>query len=164
MVSRTIIQFLLLSAISASWSGFVMAQEKAELEQSLPLDELQAFAEVFGKIKSEYVDDASDVDLLRDAIQGMLAGLDPHSTFLEPEQFKDIRISTEGKFGGLGIEVTTEDGFIKVVSPIDGTPASDADIMAGDIVVKIDGVLVRGMNLRDAVDSMRGEPGTRLLN
>ncbi len=163
MVSRTIIQFLLLSAISASWSGFVMAQEKAELEQSLPLDELQAFAEVFGKIKSEYVDDASDVDLLRDAIQGMLAGLDPHSTFLEPEQFKDIRISTEGKFGGLGIEVTTEDGFIKVVSPIDGTPASDADIMAGDIVVKIDGVLVRGMNLRDAVDSMRGEPGTRIV-
>ena len=140
----------------------VFAQEKSEKEP-LPLDELQVFAEVFGKIKSEYVDEAEDVDLLRDAIQGMLNGLDPHSTFLEPEAFKEVRISTEGKFGGLGIEVTTEEGLIKVVAPIDGTPAADADIRAGDVIVMIDGKPVRGMDLREAVDSMRGEPGTRIV-
>lgn len=147
---------------AASLSSMVYAQDKAEIEP-LPLDELQVFAEVFGKIKNEYVDEASDVDLLRDAIQGMLNGLDPHSTFLEPDAFKEVRISTEGKFGGLGIEVTTEDGLIKVVAPIDGTPAADADIRSGDIIVMIDGKPVRGMDLRDAVDSMRGEPGTQIL-
>jgi carboxyl-terminal processing protease len=93
----------------------------------------------------------------------MLSGLDPHSTFLEPEAFKEIRISTEGKFGGLGIEVTTDGGLIKVVAPIDGTPAADADIAPGDVIVMIDGKPVRGMDLRDAVDSMRGEPGTRIV-
>jgi len=141
-------------------------EEDAEIEtgqEPLPLEELQVFAEVFGKIKSEYVDEESDVDLLRDAIRGMLNGLDPHSTFLEPEAFKEIRISTEGKFGGLGIEVTTEDDQIKVVTPIDGTPAADADIEPGDVIIMIDGKPVRGMNLRDAVDSMRGEPGTRIV-
>ena len=139
------------------------AQEKAGIDQDLPLDELQVFAEVFGKIKSEYVDEAGDVSLLRDAIKGMLNGLDPHSTFLEPEAFKEIRISTEGKFGGVGIEVTTNDGLITVVTPIDGTPAADADIQAGDLIVMIDGKPVGGMDLRDAVDSMRGEPGSRIV-
>ena len=129
----------------------------------LPLEELQVFAEVFGKIKSEYVDETSDVDLLRNAIQGMLSGLDPHSTFLEPEAFREVRISTEGKFGGLGIEVTTEGGLIKVVAPIDGTPAYDADIRSGDVIVRIDGQQVQGMDLREAVDGMRGEPGTRIV-
>jgi len=154
---------------AALWLGAAVAQDQdnatdnQELDNTLPLDELQVFAEVFGKIKSEYVDEASDVDLLRDAIRGMLSGLDPHSTFLEPEAFKEIRISTEGKFGGLGIEVTTEGGLIKVVTPIDGTPAADADIRPGDIIVMIDGKPVRGMDLRDAVDSMRGEPGTRIV-
>ncbi len=132
-------------------------------KSNLPLEELQVFAEVFGKIKSEYVDATSDADLLNDAIQGMLSGLDPHSTFLEPEAFREVRISTEGKFGGLGIEVTTEDGRIKVVAPIDGTPAYDADIRSGDVIVSIDGQQVRGMDLREAVDSMRGEPGTRIV-
>jgi carboxyl-terminal processing protease len=153
---------LLTSLFAAASLSMVYAQDKAENEP-LPLDELQVFAEVFGKIKNEYVDEASDVDLLRDAIQGMLNGLDPHSTFLEPEAFKEVRISTEGKFGGLGIEVTTEDGLIKVVAPIDGTPAADADIRSGDIIVMIDGKPVRGMDLRDAVDSMRGEPGTQIV-
>lgn len=149
---------------SESSDDDVIDELEAEDEgDALPLDELQVFAEVFGKIKSEYVDDASDVELLRDAIRGMLSGLDPHSTFLEPEAFEEIRISTEGRFGGLGIEVTTEDGLIKVVTPIDGTPAADADIRPGDIIVMIDGKPVRGMNVRDAVDSMRGEPGSRIV-
>ena len=159
---RYIQSFILPVLLVLGGVSFVFAQEKAEKEP-LPLDELQVFAEVFGKIKSEYVDEAEDVDLLRDAIRGMLSGLDPHSTFLEPEAFKEVRISTEGKFGGLGIEVTTEEGLIKVVAPIDGTPAADADIRAGDVIVMIDGKPVRGMDLREAVDSMRGEPGTRIV-
>ena len=153
---------LVAGLLIATFLSLAHAQDKAEKEP-LPLDELQVFAEVFGKIKSEYVDEADDVDLLRDAIQGMLNGLDPHSTFLEPEAFKEVRISTEGRFGGLGIEVTTEGGLIKVVAPIDGTPAADADIRPGDIIVMIDGKPVRGMDLREAVDSMRGEPGTRIV-
>ena len=164
----------LLVAVSLAWGSFAYGQddenaekdesaEKAAKPEPLPLEELQVFAEVFGKIKSEYVDESSDVDLLRDAIRGMLSGLDPHSAFLEPEAFKEIRISTEGRFGGLGIEVTTEDGLIKVVTPIDGTPAADADIEPGDVVIEIDGKPVTGLNLRDAVDSMRGEPGTRIV-
>ncbi len=132
-------------------------------ERTLPLEELQVFAEIFGKIKSEYVDEVTDVELLRNAIQGMLGGLDPHSVLLEPEEFREVRISTEGKFGGLGIEVALEDGLIRVVAPIDGTPAHDADIRSGDVIVRIDGQRVRGINLRDAVKSMRGEPGTRIV-
>ncbi len=134
-----------------------------EDEKTLPLEELRVFAEVFGKIKSEYVDEVSDVELLRNAIQGMLSGLDPHSILLEPEEFREVKISTEGKFGGLGIEVTIEDGLVRVVAPIDGTPAHDADIRSGDVIVRIDGQRVRGINLRDAVESMRGEPGTRIV-
>lgn len=162
MTPKIQIFHLVAGLLFATFLPMANAQDKAEKEP-LPLDELQVFAEVFGKIKSEYVDEADDVDLLRDAIQGMLNGLDPHSTFLEPEAFKEVRISTEGKFGGLGIEVTTEGGLIKVVAPIDGTPAADADIRSGDIIVMIDGKPVRGMDLREAVDSMRGEPGTRIV-
>jgi len=135
---------------------------KAEVND-LPLEELQVFAEVFGKIKSEYVDQTGDTTLLRNAIQGMLNGLDPHSNFLEPEAFKKIRISTEGKFGGVGIEVTTNGGMIQIVTPIDGTPAADADLEPGDLIVSIDGKPVQAMDLRQAVDSMRGEPGTRIV-
>jgi len=93
---------------------------------ALPLEDLRVFADVFGKIKSEYVEDVEDKSLLRDAISGMLAGLDPHSTYLDEESFKEVRIGTEGRFGGLGIEVTTDSGFLKVVAPIDDTPASCA--------------------------------------
>ena len=140
----------------------VHGQTQDQAPNSLPLEELQVFSEVFGKIKSEYVDVVDDTTLLRDAIQGMLAGLDPHSTFLEPEDFEEIKISTDGKFGGLGIEVTTEDGLIKVVTPIDGTPAFDAGIHPGDLILMIDDIPVRGMSLKDAVDKMRGEPGSEI--
>jgi len=166
--------FLLLAALSGLCFATVYAQEtdteedeeisseeKVEAEP-LPLEELQVLAEVFGTIKSGYVDEVTDVKLLRNAIKGMLAGLDPHSAFLEPEAFKEVRISTEGKFGGLGIEVTTEGGRIRIVSPIDGSPAADADLRTGDIVTRIDGKLV-GDDLAKAVDSMRGEPGTRIV-
>ena len=139
-----------------------VANAQDENESSLPLEDLQIFSEVFGKIKSEYVDQVDDKTLLRNAIKGMLAGLDPHSTFLDPEDFEDIRISTDGKFGGLGIEVTTDDGLIKVVTPIDGTPAYEAGLQPGDIILKLDDVPVRGLSLQESVDKMRGEPGSSI--
>ena len=128
----------------------------------LPLDDIRNLSEVFGKIKENYVEEVEDKTLLENAIRGMLSGLDPHSTFLEPEDFEEIKISTDGKFGGLGIEVTTEDGLIKVVTPIDGTPAFDAGIHPGDLILMIDDIPVRGMSLKDAVDKMRGEPGSEI--
>ena len=126
----------------------VLAQENDV--EPLPLEDLQMFSEVFGKIKSEYVDQVDDATLLRNAIRGMLSGLDPHSAFLEPEDFEEIKISTDGKFGGLGIEVTSEDGLIKVVTPIDGTPAWHAGVKAGDLILKLDDEAVRGMSLKEA--------------
>ncbi len=129
----------------------------------LPLEELQVFTEVFGKIKGEYVDQADDAALLRDAIHGMLNGLDPHSAFLGPEAFREMQMSGEGKFTGLGLEITVEDGFIKVIAPIDDTPAQRAGILPGDIIVMLDGVAVRGMAVGEAVDTLRGAPGTEVV-
>lgn len=126
----------------------------------LPAEELQTLAEVYGRIKSIYVDDVDSKELIQDAIRGMISGLDPHSTYLDKEEFKDMQVSTTGKFGGLGIEVTMEDGFVKVVSPIDDTPAQRAGIQAGDLIIKLDDTPVKGLKLSEAVDIMRGEPGT----
>ena len=128
--------------------------------QPLPLDTLRIFTEVFGKVKSDYVESVGDQKLLEDAIHGMLAGLDPHSAYLSPESFKEMRIGTEGKFGGLGIEVTMENGFVKVVAPIDDTPAQRAGLKTGDLITRLDGTPVKGMNLNDAVKKMRGKPDT----
>lgn len=155
MKTRLVLLFALL------WPGGAPAETAAG--QPLPLDELRVFAEVFGKIKSEYVDPADDGELLRDAIRGMLSGLDPHSAFLDPQAFKAMRMATEGRFGGLGIEVTGEGGLIKVVAPLDDTPAARAGIQAGDVIVALDGKPVRGMSLREAVNSMRGPPGSAIV-
>ncbi len=130
--------------------------------EALPLEELKVFSEVFGLIKNDYVEPVDDVDLLRKAISGMLGGLDPHSSYLDPESFQEIQIGTEGRFGGLGIEVTMENGLIKVVTPIDGTPAARAGILPGDIITRLDDTPVKGLNLDDAVNRMRGEPGTSI--
>ena len=148
-------------------SGPVFAENKQDDGQSppieLPLQELQIFSEVFGKIKSDYIDQADDASLLRSAVRGMLADLDPHSSFLHPKASKELRIFTEGKFGGLGIEVTTEDGFIKVIAPIDDTPAHQAGIQAGDIIMMLDGISLRDMSLGEAVEIMRGQPGSKII-
>jgi len=130
---------------------------------TLPYEELRKFTEIFGRIKRDYVEPVSDKKLLEDAIKGMLAGLDPHSAYLDVEQYKGLKEGTTGQFGGLGIEVTMENGFVKVVSPIDDTPAAEAGIMAGDIVVRLDDQPVKGMTLTDAVKIMRGEPGSDIL-
>ena len=156
------LRLALLFALSAGMSGAAAAQQAAN-DDDLPLRELRVFADIFGKIKSDYIDSAEDAELLRDAIHGMLNGLDPHSAFLEPEEFDDMRVSTEGKFGGLGIEIVTEDGFIKVVAPIDDTPAMRAGILPGDIIVKLDGESASGLDLRDAVGKLRGAPGSSVV-
>jgi len=131
-----------------------------EAAAPLPLNELRTFTEVFSRIKSDYVEPVSDKKLLDDAVQGMLAGLDPHSAYLDADSFKDMRVETEGRFGGLGIEVTMENGFVKVVSPIEDTPAARAGVKPGDLVIRLDDKAVKGMTLNDAVRMMRGKPGT----
>ncbi|QGZ28915.1 S41 family peptidase [Stutzerimonas stutzeri] len=142
-----------------------LAPEPITLDSSanrapLPLDELRTFAEVLDRIKAAYVEPVDDKTLLENAIKGMLSNLDPHSAYLEPEAFAELQESTSGEFGGLGIEVGIEDGFIKVVSPIDDTPASKAGIEAGDLIVRIDGKPTKGMSMMDAVGMMRGKPGS----
>lgn len=126
----------------------------------LPLEQLRRFVAVFDRIKRAYVEDVSDSELLDKAINGMLNGLDPHSAYLKAEAFSDLEESTSGQFGGLGLEVGIEDGFVKVIAPIDGTPASRAGIEPGDLIVKLAGESVKGMTLEEAVSKMRGKPGT----
>lgn len=129
----------------------------------LPLNELRTFADVFDRIKQAYVEDVSDADLLENAIKGMLSELDPHSAYLQPDAFQDLQINTTGEFGGLGIEVGMEDGFVKVITPIDDTPAQKAGVMPGDLIIKLDEAPVKGMSLNDAVKAMRGKPGTKIV-
>ena len=129
----------------------------------LPLDELRTFAEVMDRIKAAYVEPVTDKELLENAIKGMLSNLDPHSAYLDPKAFAELQESTSGEFGGLGIEVGTEDGFIKVVSPIDDTPASKAGIHPGDLIVKIDGQPTKGLSMMEAVEKMRGKAGSKIL-
>jgi carboxyl-terminal processing protease len=129
---------------------------------SLPIDELRTFAEVFGKVKSAYVEEIEDKKLINEALNGMLSGLDPHSTFLDLDHFKDLQQGTSGEFGGLGIEVGMEDGFVKVISPIEDTPAYKAGIKSGDLIIKLDETAVKGLSLNEAVKLMRGKPGTSI--
>ena len=128
----------------------------------LPVDDLRAFTEVFGKIKSDYVETVEDKKLITEAINGMLTGLDPHSAYLDADAFKDLQVGTQGEFGGLGIEVSMEDGFVKVVSPIEDTPAFLAGIKSGDLIIKLDETPVKGLTLNEAVKRMRGKPGTKI--
>ncbi|MGB8144350.1 MAG: S41 family peptidase [Chromatiaceae bacterium] len=131
-------------------------------EPTLPLEDLNTFAEVFGRIKSDYVETVEDRALLKGAIRGMLSWLDPHSAYLDGEEYRELQVGTSGEFGGLGIEVGLEDGFIKVISPIDDTPAQRAGLQAGDLIVRIDNRPVKGMSLEDAVNLMRGKAGTAI--
>ncbi len=126
----------------------------------LPVEDLKAFTEVFGRIKSDYVEAVDDKKLISEAINGMLSGLDPHSAYLDAEAFKELQVGTQGEFGGLGIEVGMEDGFVKVVSPIEDTPAYRAGLKTGDLIIKLDDTNVKGLTLNDAVKRMRGKPNT----
>ncbi|MFM2397393.1 MAG: hypothetical protein RLZZ144_643 [Pseudomonadota bacterium] len=138
------------------------ASAEKEVLAPLPIEELRAFSEVFGRIKSDYVEPVSDKKLITEAINGMLNGLDPHSAYLDAEAFKELQVGTQGEFGGLGIEVGMEDGVVKVVSPIEDTPAFQAGIKSGDLIIKLDDTLVKGLSLNDAVKRMRGKPGSKI--
>ena len=144
--------------VSASITGNVLANK--EEAKGLPLDQLRNFSDIFSRIKSDYVEDVEDKVLLEHAIRGMLSGLDPHSTYLNPDEYNELRIGTSGEFGGLGIQVGMEDGFVKVISPIDDTPAYKAGLQAGDLIIRLDDKTVKGLTLNDAVKIMRGKPGT----
>lgn len=140
--------------------GHGVLADRPDASREIPLDELRALSEVFGKIKANYVEDVDDRTLLENAIRGMLTGLDPHSSYLDDEAFAEMRIGTSGEFGGLGIEVGMEDGFVKVIAPIDETPAARAGVQAGDLIIRLDDTPVKGLTLNDAVKLMRGKQGT----
>jgi carboxyl-terminal processing protease len=123
---------------------------------------LTLFGDVFERVRAEYVDPVDDKDLIENSINGMLTGLDPHSSYMNAKAFRDMQVQTKGEFGGLGIEVTQENGYIKVISPIDDTPASKAGVKAGDIITALDGKTVQGLSLQDAVDRMRGAPNSKI--
>ena len=129
-------------------------------EDRVPAENIEEFVEVYKRIKEQYVDVVDDEKLFDMAIQGMVSGLDPHSSFLSQDDFNELKIGTTGKFGGLGIEITTEDSFVKVISPIDDTPAQRVGIKSGDLIIDVGGTSLKDLPISDAVKLMRGEPGT----
>jgi len=156
---------LLLVGVSAGFiiSLTIAVHAEKSAPEPLPVSELRAFTDVFSAIKRGYVEPVKDNVLIKYAISGMLANLDPHSAYLDKEDFKELRISTQGEFGGLGIEVSMEGGLVKVVAPIEDTPAWRAGVRSGDLIFKLDNTAVRGMTLNDAVKRMRGKPGTSIV-
>ena len=160
---------LLLVALGAAlgsliaFGGNALAEREAGELNTIPFEGLKTFSEVYGRIRQDYVEPVPDSKLLEDAIRGMLSGLDPHSSYLDQEQYNELKVGTTGQFGGLGIEVGMENGFIKVISPIDDTPAQKAGIKAGDLIIRLDDKPVKGMSLNDAVKTMRGEPGSAIV-
>ncbi len=155
-----VLVFGIFVGISVSLTSSVLAERKVEETTGLPLNELRNFSDIFARIKTDYVEDVDDKTLLENAIRGMLTGLDPHSSYLNPDEYRELKIGTTGKFGGLGIQVGMEDGFVKVISPIDDTPAFRAGLESGDLIIRLNNKSVKGMTLNDAVKIMRGDPGT----
>jgi carboxyl-terminal processing protease len=166
---RAVIAPIMAGVFVLTQSGMVLAEKppapKVEATDSsqIPFEGLKAFSEVYGRIKQDYVEPVKDDKLLEDAIRGMLSGLDPHSAYLDKEQYEELKVGTTGQFGGLGIEVGMENGFVKVISPIDETPAQKAGVKAGDLIIRLDDKPVKGLSLNDAVKIMRGEPGSAIV-
>ena len=154
---------LILGVTLAIGQGVFAEKDNSAIAGALPLAELRSFTEVFARIKKDYVEEISDKTLLENAIRGMLSGLDPHSSYLDPENFKELQVGTTGEFGGLGIEVGMEDGFVKVIAPIDDTPAQKAGVQAGDLIIRLDEKPVKGLTLHQAVKIMRGKVGTDIV-
>lgn len=166
MKSRSRIGFgLLLGVVLGLPLGTVynVVADKSTQIQPLSLEELRVFSDVYARIKNDYVEPVDDKELIQNAMRGMLSGLDPHSSYLDKDEFKDLQIGTSGEFGGLGIEVGMEDGFVKVIAPIDDTPAQRAGVKAGDLIIRLDDTPVKGMTLNDAVKVMRGKRGTPIV-
>ena len=143
--------------------SFNAVADKEASTNPLPVDELRAFSTVFGLIKQSYVEPVEDKKLISNAIKGMVSGLDPHSDYLDADAYKDLQVNTQGEFGGLGIEVNMQDGLVRVVSPIEDTPAFKAGVKPGDYIVKIDDIQVQGISLNDAVTKMRGKAGSTVV-
>ncbi len=166
LLSRTTAIALAAGAVlgaSLTLTHVVLAdKDKVADSNNIPVKDLQTFVEILDRVKNDYVDPVSDKTLLENATRGMVEGLDPHSSYLNKDEFKDLNVVTTGKFGGLGIEVQMQDGYVKVVSPIDDTPAAKAGIKPGDLIIKIDDTPVKGLTLTDAVGKMRGEPGSKI--
>src|ERR1700741_681683 len=160
---------ILLSAATGAALTLMITQPRAVLMGSTAraatsdtYRQLNLFGDVFERVRSDYVEKPDDSKLIESAISGMLAGLDPHSSYMDSKSFRDMQVQTRGEFGGLGIEVTVEDGLIKVVAPIDETPAAKAGIMANDIITHLDDDAVQGLTLNQAVEKMRGAPNTKI--
>src|SRR6056297_1760495 len=160
----------LMAAAAGTLAGIVVTTQVAapllaqEAErQTNVYEQLDLFGDIFERIRAQYVEEVDEGDLIEAAIDGMLTSLDPHSSYLSPDDAADMRVQTRGEFGGLGIEVTQEDGFVKVVSPIDDTPADEAGIEAGDFITHVDGGSVLGLTLDEAVDMMRGPVGSEIV-
>lgn len=151
------------SIIAMDGRVFAERQESSDVTKVIPFEELRTFSEIFQKIKNDYVEEVDDKTLLEHAIQGMLSGLDPHSSYLTADDYQELQVGTTGEFGGLGIEVGMDDGFVKVIAPIDDTPAQRAGIKTGDVIVRLNDTPVQGMTLNDAVKIMRGKPGTPIV-
>ena len=141
-------------------SSYVSDKSRIHASDEVPVEDIEQFVDIFKRIKEQYVDEVNDDELFKNAIQGMVNGLDPHSDFLSKDDFDELKIGTTGRFGGLGIEITQEDSYIKVISPIDDTPAMRAGILAGDMIIKVDDKDLKDVPINDAVKLMRGEPGT----
>ena len=160
---------LVLSIATALCSVAVAEEDKAESaaqekpKVTIPFDEIRVFADIFSRVKKDYVESVEDKELMESAIRGMLAGLDPHSTYLNKKEYKELHEGTTGEFGGLGIEIGLEDGFVKVIAPIDDTPAQKAGILAGDVIIRLDDKPVKGIGLNKAVEMMRGKPGEAIV-
>ena len=158
---RIITASLLVLVIGVGFWGSGIYSANAE-QATLPLKELRTFSDVYGRIKTSYVDEIDDATLIEGAIDGMLAKLDPYSVFLKKKSYEELKVNTTGKFGGLGIEVDKEGGFVHVIAPIDDTPAERAGIQAGDLISEINNKSTKGLSLQEAVEQMRGEVGTTI--
>ncbi len=152
---RVILLFTLITLIATKTYGSSSDEEKYKY--------LDLFGQVFDRVRSSYVEEVTDQELIEKAIDGMLSGLDPHSGFMNEEVFQEMQMDTEGKFGGLGIEITMEEGFVKVIAPIEDTPAYDAGVLAGDYIIQIDETPVFGLTLNEAVELMRGKKGEPIV-
>ena len=154
--------------VSVAQKADIVVDETSEVEldpssgTSLPVEQIKNFAEIFTRIKRFYVEPVTDEELLEYAVTGMLNGLDPHSVYLKGEKYEDLNEGTTGAFGGLGIEVVMDNGYVKVVTPVDDTPAAEAGLLTGDLIIKIDNESLTGLSLRESTNRMRGKPGTKI--
>ena len=159
LINNKIINLL----ITISISVYLLLSNSLNAKTKETLNFIDLFQNVFEKTYENYVEEITEQELIEKAINGMLSGLDPHSGYMNEEAFTEMQIDTSGKFGGLGIQITMEDGFVKIISPIDDTPAYEAGLKSGDYITQINGLSVLGLSLSEAVDLMRGKPGSEII-